>query len=486
MVPGKSIDMLRQPGDESGSTKAGPSQAPKPAIGQKESKELRDEKMKGIKQLQTLISEVYLAKKVDDQRRDKAFQPRRTLNVVLQEMMRRQHGVKKVVHQKCWQLVEAVSQHAESDPSVRMFSDFLDCSRDLDELSFYLYCSSVLAGSAAEVSLAQSNSLPSGFVSLSRATRMLELLFGDLPKALGVARDDLLKSVRFPEENTLSGLVSSPDLEPDVRVEDLYRVLLEGWRMSALLLDQRVASFSWRNCVVAFIQSDTHHKGWLDPHEVRESETKRLRIGQDNTLVDAEGMRVLDNTSLGAFVFRAVHRCGSAEAKGSVSPIDMSSNGKLASRHLEGGGGSGHRTGLRTMEKKACLQTARSSFESLEKTLGVYLTWLMHSEELRDLAVYHSVKSRIYEFRRAVGSDQAEQGAHQFRCLLLLLLAHQFDMQLQQGVMDSTHLEWELSCLLSLLRHSWKRQKYEDPDEEDDGMYNDFVAAGGLLRDDSD
>merc|ERR1711920_218240 len=89
---------------------------------------------------------------------------------------------------------------------------------------------------------------------------------------------------------------------------------------------------------------------------------------------------------------------------------------------------------------KACLEVIRLAFGSLEKTLGVYLTWLMHSEDLRDLEVYHSMKARIYNFRQAAGGGEAGMGTHHLRCLLLLLLAHQFDVQLQRGGIDREHL----------------------------------------------
>merc|ERR1712048_98146 len=218
----------------------------------------------------------------------------------------------------------------------------------------------------------------------------------------------------------------------------------EGWRMSALLLDQSTPSFSWRRCVLAFIQADIHHRGWLDPHEVRDSEAERVQLPK--SAGDQDGLNVLDKTSLGAYAFRSFHRC-SAGGTGNSAPetISMSTALVLSKNQAQ------------KDANEACLQVNQVAFESLQKTLGVYLTWLMHSENLSDLAVYHSVKAQIYGFRQAASGSDATSGTHHLRCLLLLLLAHQFDVQLQRGGVVADHLNWELESLLRVLRESWKR-----------------------------
>jgi len=53
----------------------------------------------------------------------------------------------------------------------------------------------------------------------------------------------------------------------------------------------------------------------------------------------------------------------------------------------------------RRLERKKAAEEALhvvgAAFESMKKSVEVYLTWLMHSEELRDLAIYRTVKSQI-------------------------------------------------------------------------------------------
>jgi len=408
----------------------------------------RTEKPMSLTQLRAFIAEVYKLKKVDDLKRDKVHQPRRALHVVLQELVRRQHGVKKVLHQKSWQLVEAISQHADADPLVDTFSDFVDGSRDIDELSFYLYCTSVLVNTVCEESSALPPSrLPSGLVTRSRARRVVELLFGDLPKALDVMTVELDRCTAVPVDACNDFNLMESGACAVVCVDDVYRVLLEGWRMSALLLDKSVSSFSWRLCTLAFVQSDLSHRGWLDEHEVRESEAHRLRL--PSGAADAARLPTLERTSLGSFVLRAVRRCGT------VSTINDTSLSVMPLRKND--------------SEKQRLEVSKVAFVSLEKTLEVYLSWLMHSEALRDLSAYHTLKAHIYGFHQASGSSKAGCSIHHFRCLLLLLLAHQFDVQLQQAEPEASHLDWEFRCILRVLRESWKRGSADRCDGPDFG-----------------
>merc|ERR1719502_1576704 len=106
---------------------------------------------------------------------------------------------------------------------------------------------------------------------------------------------------------------------------------------------------------------------------------------------------------------------------------------------------------------EACMKVSQTAFESLDKTLTIYLSWLMHSEELRDLSVYHSIKARIYGFRRASAGGEATESTHELRCMVLLLLAHQFDAQRIRGYLADAHLDWELRALLKILREGWRR-----------------------------
>lgn len=47
-------------------------------------------------------------------------------------------------------LLDAIAEYASEDVSVCLFADFLDGSRDSDELSFYLYCSHLIASMPEE------------------------------------------------------------------------------------------------------------------------------------------------------------------------------------------------------------------------------------------------------------------------------------------------------------------------------------------------
>eukprot|EP00931_Biecheleriopsis_adriatica_P020989 TRINITY_DN13867_c2_g3_i1.p1 TRINITY_DN13867_c2_g3~~TRINITY_DN13867_c2_g3_i1.p1 ORF type:complete len:1402 (-),score=284.94 TRINITY_DN13867_c2_g3_i1:302-4507(-) len=415
----------------------------------------------GVRQLRSFISEIYAAKRTDDQRRDKSHQPRRLLHTVMQELLRRQHGVKRLVHQKSWQLLESTVQHA-SDAAVGLFADFLDGTRDLDELSFYLYSCSLLVSAVSEESHALPPiRLPMGIVSHQRSSRLIDMLFADLPKAHAAVKEDLEKYVpvqpagwgTFSHDSFQDSLYS---LEGDgfgggsgVEVDVLCKALLAGWRVSSLLLDRSVANFSWRGTVLAFLKADTHYRGWLDQNQVIEAE--RHPAAQDIVPASFSSMDIplADQTSLGAFVFRAVQHLGG------VGSSTMAGNELPQATALMTPS-----TGARSRRQQ--LQEARlgigvSAFSSLEKSLGVYMSWLQHSEEPRDLCVYQGVKSRIYAFRRASSNGEAWPSIHNLRCLLLLLLGHQFDMQMQREEVAPDHLGWEMTALLQVLRESWRR-----------------------------
>jgi hypothetical protein len=149
-----------------------------------------DAKPLGLKQLHAVIREAYEHKRKDDQIMDKAHQPRKALHAVLQDLIKRKHGVRHVVQQKSWQLAESLLHHKEDKASL-LFSDFLDCSRDVDELSFYLYCSELVVHTVHEEASAATGSVQPQVpkrVSLNRALQAAELLFGDLPKTHAVLK----------------------------------------------------------------------------------------------------------------------------------------------------------------------------------------------------------------------------------------------------------------------------------------------------------
>lgn len=164
-----------------------------------------------------------------------------------------------------------------------------------------------------------------------------------------------------------------------------------------------------------------------------------------------DGLPISGSTSLGAFVLRSVQRCtripsvnvplAPTDAPGALRPKGAADRRRLEKKKAEEG----------------ALHVVSAAFESMKKSVEVYLTWLMHSEELRDLAIYRTVKSQIFSFQQASGNGNAASSAHHLRSLLLLLLAHQFDVQFQQESTGPEYLDWDLRCLLQLLRESWRR-----------------------------
>lgn len=413
----------------------------------------------GLRQLRAVILEAYAAKRLDDLRRDRTRQPRRELHYVLQELMRRTHGVKKVVAQKSWQLLEAVAFHASSDSTVGLFADFLDGTRDLHELSFYLYCNFVLNGTVAEEGIAV-HRVPAGYVSFSRAMRLADLLFLDLPKALNVVKQEVENCVGpRPPTAELSGGIEDffggqreDFIIPKVEVDELCKALLEGWRLLSLLLGNSVPHFKWRPFVESFLQADLRGRGWLDPNEVKQAEDRQIL--PRGTTESKDFIRLQEQTSLGAYIFRALHRCGNLDTSGVVE-AQQGARG-AAELTAEAANKLALMPEARRERYQAVLDNSKKAFLSLEKSLTVYLEWLLHSDEPRDLAMYQSIKQRIFGFKQAVKLGEALPSAHNLRCLLLLLLSHHFDSELENGEIMPDHLSWELSVILRTLREAWR------------------------------
>lgn len=416
-----------------------------------------ENKRLGRRQLRHWISEVYAAKRLEDRRRDKAKVPRRQMHFIMQEMLRRQVGVKSLVHQRSWQLLEAVCEHAVADVAVGLFADFLDGTRDLDELSFYLYCSHLIATVPEEAQVLPPSRVPMGYVSESRCLRLVELLFSDLPKAKTVVQEEIEKQVPLPGwavgtvgtvgSTAMSSLEDLSYMSFDeslantrcIEADALCRALLEGWRVCCLLLSKSMPHFSWRDTILAFIQADVHSRGWLDPHEVQKAEippAARKSRSLDDTVA------LTDHTSLGAFVFRIVQHLGG------LTEASLKEDVVAETTALEFPG---------QKEQQICFQLCLAAFRSLERSLGVYLKWLLHSEEPRDRSVYRSVTGRIFAVRRAIRLGRAWPLMHNLRSLLVLLLSHQFDLQLTREEAQPEHVGWELTALLHVLRESWRR-----------------------------
>jgi len=232
-----------------------------------------------------------------------------------------------------------------------------------------LYCSTLLSTSFAEESEEFPPPRPiAGFVGHARATRIIELLFGDLPKALEVMYAELEKAARNVQQadplfSDYFSVCPSDFERPSclVLVEELHRVLLEGWRTSLLLLDQTCPAFSWRQCVLVFMQADVLHRGWLDEHQVHDAEAHRLQL--PSNAGSADELRLQERTSLGAFVFRAFHRCSSVTLHESSTPAQSQVQAALVPC----------RNHARREADAACLQISRSAFQSVERTLGVLL-----------------------------------------------------------------------------------------------------------------
>jgi len=174
-----------------------------------------------------------------------------------------------------------------------------------------------------------------------------------------------------------------------------------------------------------------------------------------------------------------------AVAQGAV-PGTLPKEGVVAARSSQYALGrtDGALSGLTNREEMAkCLQVCQVFFTNLEKPLGAYLTELMHSDELRDLALYGSLKAWLYRFRQAVAAKEPMEGLRTLRSLLLLLLSAQVDLQALHQAADAKHYDADLRGLMRLLTHNWR---FGGGGQGEDDMEEETEQNAGTLYYDED
>jgi len=107
------------------------------------------------------------------------------------------------------------------------------------------------------------------------------------------------------------------------------------------------------------------------------------------------------------------------------------------------------------IDGSAVLQICSAAFASLEEALGVYLTDLLHSDQIQDLSAATTIKRALYAFRRAASKSHPVDVVHGFRALVCCLFAHQADHQRHNQLLDPANLEAELRLLVRALRRQW-------------------------------
>jgi hypothetical protein len=167
-------------------------------------------------------------------------------------------------------------------------------------------------------------------------------------------------------------------------------------------------------------------------------------------------MPILERTSLGAFVFRLMQI---GHAIGDLPSPRKKRFGKALKK-----------------ERENCLKVAQNTFHSIEKPLAVYLTGLMHSEELKDVALYRSLKTWLFAYRQAISAEDPLGSVHHLRNLLLLLLAHQVDFHSAQGMLQAERLDYEFRTFLSVLQENWQARDLGEDDGDEEQPWPDEGA----------
>lgn len=478
----------------------------------------------GTAQLRVLIREVYAFKREDDRARDSAGQERRALQPALQEFLKRRHGVKTVVHQKSWQLVEALLAALEGqgalkaggapeglqDPLIRdplkgsaagggavapqrltperLFGEFLDGTRSTSELSFHLYAADLRTGVGA------ATPPPPGYCGVAHAQAVAELLFGDLPKVALVLRAELERRTLLANSAVSSGGPDAPGLRSFEGLAGGSECLAGGGssegpplagpaRTRAQAAAEPVVPLDglheallegWRMAGLLFdYESGPEGLPWAACSTAFVRADARTGRG---FLHPEEAREALDHV-LGSAVVRALSVWGLVQLPerttlGALARVLRAGWPEAASRGLvrplldEGPEEAPPLPGGREAAARS-LQVCEVFFQCLERPIAGYLTGLMHSDEPKDQALYASLKVWLFSFRRALRSGQATEGLRCLRGLLLLVLSAQADFQAHHGLCTPEHADRELRGLFRLLQYNWRLGDGVDPVEEE-------------------
>lgn len=96
-----------------------------------------------------VLNEIYDAKSEADAACERLNIPRRSMPQYIYSIFTRKHGVGPVADGKIWELLVSLNAHRPARTDVDLFATFVEETRSLDELSFYLHCRRLLKSNLA-------------------------------------------------------------------------------------------------------------------------------------------------------------------------------------------------------------------------------------------------------------------------------------------------------------------------------------------------
>jgi len=376
---------------------------------------LEEKQLLGYPTLSAVVREVYQFKLEADRKADASGQPRKALSDCTWDFLTNRHGLSTVVQRRAWQLVQSAHRHIEA-PDIAYFVDVLDGARSIDELSFFLYSREVLRRSVPS----DSSAVPADCTSLSRSRELIDLLFADLPRAYGPACEDLARWAKKGDQ---------------MPTGELWRLVMETWRLCSLMLNAGKKRFSFEQIVLAFIQHDVFFHGTLRPREVVEAQEKRLGLSQDSH--ELRQVPVLPQaTSLGKFLERFMRMNEVAPVLTELKVVGVSPD----------------------TAAQVC-QVCTNCYSAFDAALAAYMQGLLHSDAPEDLAAHSSLAEHLFSFQAATQRGDPVESLFSLRSLLVILTAHQADCARQTGAVDARQADADLRAQLRVVRSHWEKKQ---------------------------
>mmetsp|Transcript_41611 Transcript_41611/g.109612 ORF Transcript_41611/g.109612 Transcript_41611/m.109612 type:complete len:351 (-) Transcript_41611:134-1186(-) len=281
---------------------------------------------------------------------------------------------------------------------------------------FFLYSREVLRRSVPS----DSSAVPADCTSLSRSRELIDLLFADLPRAYGPACEDLARWAKKGDQ---------------MPTGELWRLVMETWRLCSLMLNAGKKRFSFEQIVLAFIQHDVFFHGTLRPREVVEAQEKRLGLSQDSH--ELRQVPVLPQaTSLGKFLERFMRMNEVAPVLTELKVVGVSPD----------------------TAAQVC-QVCTNCYSAFDAALAAYMQGLLHSDAPEDLAAHSSLAEHLFSFQAATQRGDPVESLFSLRSLLVILTAHQADCARQTGAVDARQADADLRAQLRVVRSHWEKKQ---------------------------
>eukprot|EP00742_Colponemidia_sp_Colp-10_P026295 GILJ01032137.1.p1 GENE.GILJ01032137.1~~GILJ01032137.1.p1 ORF type:complete len:556 (-),score=80.75 GILJ01032137.1:132-1628(-) len=392
-----------------------------------------DTKPMSLKWVQRMIKDLYDAKLEADAACDRLKMPRRPFPQFVYAFVSKKHGFPNLVDQKVWDMIVTLGDCRGMKPEVELFAEFLEESRSLDELSFFLYCRKLLTQMMAAYSKSHGKQQGIEFVTKGMLKQLLDTVSTAEQESY---KADVERRVKMNQTPVVS-LTSNAKIQITddlVSTHELLEAMLDLFRGGEM--DKKHVAL----LVQAFQIMDTDKDGWINRQQFSRllSKTHPRRTSEQ---VDVLYEKIADETGTDLVSIRSFT---------SILVNMIRRNQLVVSGHILRAREQGDEA-----ERKAILIVSHH-WATIKEACGSYLEMLDKSQDDEDIEAGRAFRKAWYELDRALATaTHADEALHCYRKLLFIILCHQTDWQQRFGILEPESLEEELRNILRLVKRGW-------------------------------